>query len=96
MIGTRRSAVVNLRCTEAERCVVEDAADAAGMTVSAYARARLLGHRVVSRADSVTIRELRRLGGLLKRVHTESCGAYSKDTAAALDDLQAAIRRVAQ
>ena len=50
---------------------------------------------VVARTDATTIRELRRLGGLLKKVHTDSHGAYSQATAAALRDLHAAIRALA-
>ena len=43
------------------------------------------------RTDATTIRELRRLGGLLKKVHVDSGGAYSEETAAALTALRAAI-----
>ena len=43
--------------------------------------ARALDRPVVSRTDATTIRELRRLGGLLKKVHLDSGGAYSKETA---------------
>ena len=57
--------------------------------------ARALGRPVVSRTDATTIRELRRLGGLLKMVHVESGGAYSRETAAALASLHAAIARLA-
>jgi len=42
-------------------------ADAAGISVSEYIRRLCFGGRpITSRADSQTIRELRRLGGLLK------------------------------
>ena len=42
-------------------------ADAAGISVSEYIRRRCFGGRpITSRTDSQTIRELRRLGGLLK------------------------------
>ena len=44
---------------------------------------RALDRPVVSRTDATTIRELRRLGGLLKKVHVDSGGAYSKETASA-------------
>jgi hypothetical protein len=44
----------------------------------------------VSRTDATTIRELRRLGGLLKKVHLDSGGAYSRETASALTALRAA------
>ena len=67
----------------------------AGITVAELVRQRALGRPVVARTDATTIRELRRLGGLLKKVHTDSRGAYSQTTAAALRDLYAAIRALA-
>jgi len=45
--------------------------------------------------DATAIRELRRLGGLVKKVHVDSGGAYSKETASALVALRAAIDRLA-
>ncbi len=65
------------------------------LAVSELVRLRALGRPVVSRTDATTIRELRRLGGLLKKVHVDSGGAYSQQTAAALATLQAAIARLA-
>ena len=89
------SARIQFRLTPDERAQVGTQADAAGMTLSTYTRHRILGHRVLAHADDVTIRELRRLGGLLKLVHTQSRGAYSAQTAAALGDIKAAIERIA-
>src|SRR3954470_5091500 len=67
-------AVVNVRLTTAEKaCVLEDAA-IAGLTISAISRRRMLGRRVVANVDAAMIRELRRLGGLLKHLHVESAG----------------------
>ena len=73
----------------------DGAASDAGLPVSELVRLRALGRPVVSRTDATTIRELRRLGGLLKVVHLESGGAYSEQTGAALGELRAAIARVA-
>jgi hypothetical protein len=70
-------------------------ARAAGLGVSDLVRLRTLGRPVVCRTDATTIRELRRLGGLLKKVHVDSGGAYSQQTAAALRALYAAIARLA-
>ena len=89
------SARIQFRLTPDERTEMEAQADAAGMTLSTYTRHRILGHRVLAHADDVTIRELRRLGGLLKLVHTQSRGAYSGQTADALGALKAAIERIA-
>jgi hypothetical protein len=69
------------------------AADA-GISVAELVRARALGRPVLSRTDATTIRELRRLGGLLKKIHLDSGGAYSRETAAALTELRAASLRL--
>ena len=66
----------------------------AGISVAELIRTRALDRPVVSRTDATTIRELRRLGGLLKKVHLDSGGAYSRETASALTTLRAAIFRL--
>jgi hypothetical protein len=40
------------------------------------------------------IKELRRLGGLLKHIHTQSGGNYSQQTAATLARVKAYIERL--
>ena len=86
---------LDVRVAPGEKAQLRAIADAAGIVVAELVRRRALGRPVVSRTDATTIRELRRLGGLLKIVHVESGGAYSRETAAALDALHAAIRRLA-
>jgi hypothetical protein len=71
------------------------ARSAGGIPVAELVRLRALGQPVVPRTDATTIRELRRLGGLLKKVHTDSHGAYAEATARALDALVEAIRVLA-
>ena len=88
--------IAQFRLTEDEYAQAQEQAEAAGVTFSSYCRARVVGHRVLASADRVTIRELRRLGGLLKLVHTESKGAYSEQTASAIADLAASITRIAR
>jgi hypothetical protein len=86
---------LDVRVAHAEKAQLRAIADNAGVTVAELVRQRALGRPVVSRTDATTIRELRRLGGLLKKVHTDSRGAYSQATAAALRGLHAAIRALA-
>lgn len=74
-------AIVNVRLTSAEKEMLRDDADAASMSMSELVRARYFGRPIIAKADQVMIKELRRLGGLLKVVHIESNGAYSKNTA---------------
>ena len=86
------SAVVNVRMTLAEKAELKDAADLAGLSVSEYVRRRALGRVVIAHADAAIIKELRRLGGLVKHLHNESHGAYDRQTAAVLVELQRAIQ----
>ena len=90
------TAVVNIRLTAGERAAVAENAETAGLTVSAYCRRLILGRTVHAHVNTAVIRELRRLGGLLKAVRVQSDGAYSASSAAALDDLRNAIGRVAR
>jgi hypothetical protein len=85
---------LDVRVAPAEKARLREIAAAEGVAVAELVRARALGRSVVSRTDATTIRELRRLGGLLKLVHRESGGAYSRATAAALASLSAAIARL--
>ena len=91
----RRTRIAQFRLTESEHLEAHEEAKTAGLSFSSYCRARVVGHRVVASADRATIRELRRIGGLLKRVHTESKGAYKADTARALTEIVACITRIA-
>ncbi len=89
-------AVVNVRLTMEEKERLRDDADMAALSMSALVRARYFGRPVVAHADQVMIKELRRLGGLLKHIHNESGGAYSAETSAALFLVNEAIRKVAR
>jgi len=67
----------------------------AGLAVADLVRLRALGRPVVSRTDATTVRELRRIGGLLKMVHVESGGAYRQQTAELLTMLRSAVGKLA-
>jgi len=89
-------AVVNVRVTAAEKAELREAASLAGLSVSEYARRRIFGRRVVASADLAVIRELRRLGGLVKHIYGSSNGAYSRETAAALGAIKAYIEKLSR
>jgi len=88
--------VLHIRTTAAERAHIEQQAEAAGLSLSAYIRRCAAHRKITSRTDDAMIRELRRIGGLLKLLHIESGGAYSAATAAGLDSIRAAIDAVAR
>jgi hypothetical protein len=81
----------NIRFTPSEFDELKEAASIAGITVSTYVRQRALGRRIAANTDLIAIRELRRIGGLLKHIHNESGGAYSNLTADTLTEIQKAI-----
>ena len=86
---------LDVRVSPDEKKQLRAIARDAGMRVAEIVRLRALGQPVVPRTDATTIRELRRLGGLLKKVHVDSGGAYSMDTANALAALARAITTLA-
>jgi hypothetical protein len=83
-----------IRLTEDEDARIRELAKLAGKDVSKYMRERALGWKFKSQIEAQTINELRRLGGLLKKVHTDSRGAYSDATAEALREILGAVKRV--
>ncbi len=89
-------AVVNVRLTSEEKERLREDAEMASLSMSALIRARYFGRPVVAHADQVMIRELRRVGGLLKHIHNESDGAYAPETSAALLLVNEAIKKIAR
>lgn len=62
----RLSKQVGIRLTPEEHDRLLDEAKAAGLTLAALTRRRLLGLHITAHVDAELIRELRRLGGLAK------------------------------
>jgi len=89
-------AVVNVRVTASEKAELREAASLAGLSVSEYARRRIFGRRVVASADLAMIRELRRLGGLLKHLYGQTGDTYSRETAAALAAIKGYIEKLSK
>lgn len=85
------TALVRVRLTPAEKQRLRDDSELAGLTMSELVRRRTFGRTVLASADLTMVRELRRVGGLLKHVHVTSGGAYSKDTADAIAQIRSFI-----
>lgn len=86
--------LISLRLTASEKARLKEDADLAGLSVSELVRRRYFGRPIVANADAIMIKELRRLGGLLKHVHVESEGAYSRETAEALLSVKTYIEKM--
>jgi hypothetical protein len=78
------TAMLRLRLTKSEKERLREDADFAGLSMSELVRRRYFGRPIIANADEIMIKELRRLGGLLKHVHNESGGVYNKETAEAI------------
>ena len=78
---------IDIRVTRDERQEIQEQAEASGLSVSEYVRRRLLGRRVDSVTDVRMLSELRRQGGLLKKIFSESNGMYSEKTTVALENM---------
>ena len=89
-------AVVNVRLSIAEKAALKDDADLAGLSMSVLVRRRYFGRPIIANADAIMLKELRRLGGLLKHIHNESHGVYSADTASALVALKTYIGQLSR
>jgi Ribbon-helix-helix protein, copG family len=87
-------AKLDIRLPAAEKERIREDAAKAGVSMSEMVRRRYFGRPIVSRADERAIAQLIKLGGLLKRVHTESGGAYSGETFAAIQALYGAAQEL--
>ena len=56
-----------------------------GLSISEYLRRRAYNIRIVAKSDINVLKELRRLGGLIKHLYNETNGIYSEQMAEALE-----------
>lgn len=75
---------VTLRLAAEEKDRLKSDADLAGLSVSEIVRRHYFGRPIIANADLVMVREMRRMGGLMKHLHNESGGAYSEQTSEAI------------
>ena len=78
---------IDFRVTVDERQEIQEQAEASGLSVSEYVRRRSLGRRVDSVTDVKMISELRRQGGLLKKIFNDSNGMYNEEIKIVLDNI---------
>lgn len=63
--------IVRCRVSEEQHQRLAEAAETAGMSVGRYARHRLAGSHVSSKVELQMLNELRRIGGLIKKLAAE-------------------------
>lgn len=77
--------IIKIRISEIEHVALKESADTAGFTLSFLLRQAGQKVTITSSTDRMMVRELRKIGGLLKKVHIDSGGAYSEKTATAIE-----------
>ena len=93
-VGARFACRRTLRLSAKENERLVRQADEAGISVSEYIRRLCFGGRpIMSRTDSQTIRELRRLGGMLKHNFESVREAGSQQVLPKMEATLAAIRQ---
>ncbi|MGB5064656.1 MAG: MobB mobilization protein [Candidatus Competibacter sp.] len=85
---------IGVRVTAGEKTRLREDAALASLSVSELVRRRYFGRPIMARTDQAMVRELRRLGGLLKLARHESDGTQSQQTAEVLRAVVAAIERL--
>ena len=85
--------IISLRLTQGEHEQLEELAEITGLSVGAFLRKRGLGHKITAKSDLQIIRELRRLGGLLKHLCLDGRVAQ-KEKEAVLTEIRYAIERI--
>ena len=83
-----------IRCFEDEEKLVRQKAADCGVSIGQFMLAAALGRRTRSKMEEHILNELRRLGGLQKHLFNEGGGVLSKEYAAILVEIRAAIARI--
>ncbi len=89
---------ITVRFDDAEYAKICSETKSAGVTLSKFMREKALRGYVRQPkravADAEAVSTLSKIGGLLKKIHIDSGGAYSGKTAALLDEIGGVIRTI--
>ena len=91
----RQQNKITIRLSDAERDRVTDDAEKLGVTLSSYLRSKALRGYIsipkYAKIDNEHIGQLSKLGGLLKKLHTENGGIHWFKTSEILDEIKAIL-----
>ena len=89
---------VTIRLTQTEKNILLEEADLAGLTTAELIRRRYFGKPIIAATDAATIRELRRTGGLLKHIFSQT-DRYERivgtEILTTLNEVKECIKRIA-
>ena len=87
-----RTNIMSVRFNEKELNDIAEQAQIAGISRSAFVRKRALGHKIIASSDLNILKELRRIGGLIKHLYSQ--GNKSADMANAWQALQSLFNEI--
>jgi hypothetical protein len=88
------TARIPVRCTAAQKELINAKAEFCGLSTSEYLRRLGIGDQIEAKADLAAIGQLNRFGGLLKHMYSTSQGAHSADTKKALDQVNQLLKKM--
>jgi hypothetical protein len=89
---------ITIRLSQTEKNLLIEDAELAGLTTAELIRRRYFGKPIITATDRATIRELRRVGGLLKHIFNQSDSNNQKvgtEILTTLNELKECIKRIA-
>src|ERR1700750_584614 len=94
--GTAYLATITVRLHPHEKERLQADSSLAGVSMGELVRRQYFNRPILANADQKMIKELRRLGGLLKHVFVQSGGLYSADTANAIFAVKTYIEKLSK
>ena len=83
-----------LRLTTEEYANVKSLAELYGVTMTTLLKNSVSNKKMIAKTDTLMLNELRRVGGLAKKIFNESGGAHSSETSKILLEVSQTIKKI--
>jgi hypothetical protein len=86
--------VIHFRLTIEDYEKLKNDADLASISVSELVRRRYYGIPIISKTDQIVIKELRRIGGLIKYIYVDSGRQYKNEVSMVMKEIEIYIKQL--
>ena len=83
-----------LRLTNEEYANIKSLAELYGVTMTTLLKNSVINKKMIVKTDTLMLNELRRVGGLAKKIFNDSGGAYGSETSKILLEVAQKIKRI--
>lgn len=83
-----------LRLTNEEYANIKSLAELYGVTMTTLLKNSVSNKKMIAKTDTLMLNELRRVGGLAKKIFIESGGAHSSETSKILLEVSQTIKKI--